>query len=139
MNKIIAEVQEINETEIVTYIHVNSGDTVLHLTKSKKPAWLHVGDKVSCSFQEVAVCMSKDCPGKLSIENILPVQLKNVRKCDSLCELTLESKMGKIVSLITANAYDDLELHEGCEAMVLLRGVDISLDPILVPMKAGSF
>ena len=131
MNKLIATVEEIEENGIVTYIHVNSGETKMHLIKAKKPRWLSVGDKVYCNFSEAAVCLSKDCPGKVSIENTLPVTLQNVRTSNSLCELTLKSGMGKVVSLITMNAYQKLELAEGCSATMLLRGVDITLEPVL--------
>ena len=131
MNRFIATVEGIEESEIVTYIRVNNGDTSIHLIKSKKPAWLSVGDRVYFNFAEAAVCLSKDCPGKVSIENTLPVTLQNVRTSNSLCELTLESGMGKVVSLITMNAYEKLELTQGCKATMLLRGTDITLEPIL--------
>jgi molybdopterin-binding protein len=131
MNKLLATVEGIEETDVVTYIHVNSGDTKMQLIRSQKPTWLKVGDKVYCNFQEGSVCVSKDCPGKVSIENTLPVTLQNVRKNNSLCELTLKSKdFGEIISLITSNAYDKLELQEGCSATMLLRGTDIKIEPV---------
>ncbi|MDD2356619.1 MAG: TOBE domain-containing protein [Thiovulaceae bacterium] len=140
MNKVIATVQNIEETDIVTYIHVNSGESAMYLIKSEKPKWLSVGDKVYCNFQEGSVCLSKDCPGKVSIENTLPVTLQNVRRNNSLCELTLNnSDFGDIISLITANAYDKLDLQEGCKATMLLRGIDIKLEPLLENLKVSSF
>ena len=140
MNQVIATVQNIEETDIVTYIHVNSGESAMYLIKSEKPKWLSVGDKVYCNFQEGAVCLSKDCPGKVSIENMLPVTLQNVRRNNSLCELTLNnSDFGDIISLITANAYDKLDLQEGCKATMLLRGIDIKLEPLLEDLKVSSF
>ncbi len=140
MNQVIATVQNIEETDIVTYIHVNSGESAMYLIKSEKPKWLSVGDKVYCNFQEGSVCLSKDCPGKVSIENMLPVTLQNVRRNNSLCELTLNnSDFGDIISLITANAYDKLDLQEGCKATMLLRGIDIKLEPLLEDLKVSSF
>jgi molybdopterin-binding protein len=134
MNQIIATVEDIVETDIVTYIRLNSSDTILSLIKPKSPKWLNIGDKVYCKFQEASVCVSKDCPGKVSIENKLPATLKEVRKNDSLCELTFESDIGSVVSLITTRAYDTLELQKGCRATMLLRGVDISVEPIIEPI-----
>lgn len=136
MNKVIATVQNIEETDIVTHIQVNCGESVMYLIKSQRPQWLSVGDKVSCNFQEGSVCLSKDCPGKVSIENTLPVTLQTVRRNDSLCELTLNNAdFGDIISLITASAYEKLELQEGSPATMLLRGIDIKLEPIF---KVGS-
>lgn len=131
MNKIAAKVKGIEETDIVSHIHVSVGTAQINLIKHKTPQWLSVGDDVYCTFQEASVCVSKDCPGRVSIENRLPATVKNVRKSSSLCELTFESEIGKVVSLITSHAYEDLELEEGCCATMLLRGTDIGLEPLL--------
>jgi molybdopterin-binding protein len=131
MNQITAKVMRINATDIVTYIDVQSADTEIRLIKSKAPLWLCEGDTIHCNFNEASVCVSKDCPGKVSIENRVPATLVEVRKSDSLCELTFESDVGKIVSLITMEAFEDLELEVGCKATMLLRGTDISVEPIV--------
>ncbi|MBU0720119.1 hypothetical protein KJ877_02115 [bacterium] len=131
MNQFKVVVEEIEESDVITFIRVKTSDTSIGLIKSKRPKWLSVGDEVLCKFQEASVGISKDCPGKVSIENTLPVKLKKVRKNDTLCELTLQSGLGDVISLITSRAYDTLELIEGCDANILLRGVDINLEPIL--------
>jgi ABC-type molybdate transport system ATPase subunit len=131
MNQIEAVVTDIKKTDIITYIEVKSGNADLRLIKSKAPSWLTRGDKVKCMFQEAAVCVSKECPGKVSIENKLPVTLKATRQNESLCELTFESEIGKVVSLITEDAYTELGLETDCSATMLVRGVDISIEPIL--------
>lgn len=132
MNTLRVTVKEIEENDIVTYIHLQKGESDLQLTQYQKPSWLKVGDEVNCRFHEGYVCLSKECPGKVSIENALPVTLKSVRINKSLCELTLDhSDLGEIVSLITQNAYEKLGLEEGCSAMMLLRGTDIKLEPVV--------
>jgi molybdopterin-binding protein len=139
VNRIDATVKAIEETDVVTYIRVECGDTPVCLIKAKSPEWLAVGDRVCCTFQEASVCVSKDCPGRVSIENRLPATLASVREGASLCELTFESGVGKIVSLITARAYETLGLETGCGATVLLRGVDIHLEPVIVPIDVGAY
>lgn len=131
MNQITAVVKTIEETDVVTYIHLGVGETNISVIKSKTPEWLSVGDKVNCAFQEVSVSVSKECPGKVSIENRLPASLKKIRQGASLCELTFESDVGEVVSLITSRACDLLGLTQGCRATMLLRGVDIDVEPIL--------
>lgn len=133
MNRVSAVVTTIEQKDVVTYIHVASGETSLRLIKSKCPTWLSPGDKVFCTFQEGSVCVSKECPGKVSIENRLPATITTVRQNDSLCELTFESAMGPVVSLITAEAFDELGLEEGSSATMLLRGIDIRLEPDVEP------
>lgn len=131
MNKITAKVSSIETTDIVTYVHVDSGDTTIRLIKSENPKWLRIGDDVVCTFREASVSVSKECPGKISIENSLPATLKEVRENSSLCELTFDSELGSVISLITASAYENLGLEPGCRATMLLRGVDINLEPSL--------
>jgi len=135
MNKIAGIVKDIKKTNVVTYIDVKCGETSLRLIKFKVPIWLSIGDKIYCKFQEASVCVSKECPGKISIENRVSVMLKDVRKNGSLCELTFESSMGDVVSLITIEAYDNLGLEVDCEATMLLRGVDISIEPIFYNLE----
>lgn len=139
MNQIVATVQEINHTDIVSYIKASCSETILILIKTKVPSWLCIGDEIECNFQETSVSVSKDCPGKISIENMIPVRLKEVRKSESLCELTFESDIGNVISLITMRAYDALELEEGCKATILLRGVDINIEPILSPINTNQY
>ncbi|WP_345969306.1 MULTISPECIES: TOBE domain-containing protein [Sulfurimonas] len=139
MNKIAAVVTDIERTDIVTYITLQCNETQIRLIKTKTPVWAGVGDKVCFSFQEASVCVSKECPGKVSIENRIPGTLKKIRSKDSLCELTFESDIGTVVSLITEKACHELGLEVGCDATMLLRGVDIHLEPDVVPMTVDSF
>lgn len=131
MNQKEAIVTGITKTDVVTYINLRCGDADLRLIKFKAPTWLSQGDTIKCKFQEGSVCVSKECPGEVSIENKLPATLKTVRQNASMCELTFQSDMGKVVSLITQEAYDSLGLKLECEAIMLLRGVDISIEPLL--------
>ena len=139
MNKIVAKVQAIEETGIVTYIRIKKNNTVFTVIKPETPKWIAVGDQVYCNFQEASVSISKNCPGKVSIENRLSAVLKEVRKNKSLCELSLESDIGDIISLITCRAYDELELEKGCKATLLLRGVDIKLEPVFTQVDKKKY
>ena len=139
MNQLAAIVKEIEKTDVVTYIRVEIGDTTLCLIKPKTPEWLSVGDRVTCTFQEASVCVSKECPGRVSIENRLPATLKEVRQGASLCELTFESDMGEVISLITSHACETLGLTKGCEATMLLRAVDVNVEPVLQPIDLDAY
>ena len=135
MNKISAVISDIERTDIVTYITLKCNETVIRLIKTKTPVWAGVGETVFFTFQEASVCISKECPGKVSIENRVPGTLQRIRSKDSLCELTFESDIGKVVSLITEQACQELGLEVGCRATMLLRGVDIHLEPDVTPMS----
>ena len=131
MNNIIAKVINIVPGEVVSFIQLESGGCKLRVIKSELPLWLSVGDKVQCNIHEASVCVSKECPGKVSIENRVKARLKDIRTNDSLCELTFESDLGEVVSLITRMSLDELDLKKECEATMLMRGVDISIEPYI--------
>lgn len=138
MNQLEATVLEIQQRDVVSYIDVTCGDCELRLIKSKVPQWLSQGDKVNCSFNEASVCVSKECPGKVSIENRIPATLKEIRKNESLCELTFDSALGEVVSLITTDAFENLGLELECEATILLRGIDIKITPVVESLLAST-
>jgi len=129
MNIIIAKVINIEPGEVVSFIQLESAGVKLRVIKSQLPLWLSVGDTVQCKINEASVCVSKECPGKVSIENRVAGRLNDIRTNDSLCELTFESDLGEVVALITELAFDELDLKKECEATMLMRGVDISIEP----------
>jgi len=131
MNQILAKVVNIEPGEIVSYIQMKCDSVSLRVMKTSLPTWLGVGDTVQCNFQEASVCVSKECLGRVSIENKIPGVLKEVRRNDSLCELSFDSAIGRIVSLITSQSYAEMELEKGCEATMLVRSVDVNLEPVI--------
>lgn len=139
MNRVKAEITDIYESDRITYVKLQAADTQLTMIKSKPMEFAKKGDAVHCVFQEASVSVSKECPGKISIENRIPAKLVTARKGESLCELTFESDIGKVVSLITLRANDMLELCEGCEATMLIRGTDINVEPVLDPIDTSIY
>lgn len=138
MNKFTAIVTGIEKTDIVTYITLECNEVPVRLIKTKTPVWAGVGERVYFTFQEASVCVSKECPGSVSIENRIPGKLVKMRSKDSLCELTFESGIGSVVSLVTEKACRELGLEAGCKATMLLRGIDIHLEPNVAPMDIES-
>jgi len=132
MNTFIAEVINIEPAEVVSFIQVRHDSGIkLRIIKSNLPEWVSVGDKIECKIQEASVCVSKECPGRVSIENRLKGVLKEVRSNDSLCELTFESPLGEVVALITRLAFEELDLEVEAEATILIRGVDVLIEPYI--------
>lgn len=139
MNKITAVVKSVNDMEIVTYITLEVNGVEIMVIKPSIPEWLNVGDRVFFTFREVSVCVGKACNGKVSIENRIPATLHSFRKKGSLCELKFESDLGEIVSLMTEKAFNELELDAGSKATILLREIDIGLQPYREAISLESF
>lgn len=135
MNRVTAQVKSIEDQQIVVYITLEIVGVEIVLIQSKVPHWLKVGEKVNFTFQEVSVCVGKKCNGKISIENRIPAVLDLVRTKGTMCELTFDSEIGKIVSLMTQKSFEELQLEKEERATILLREIDIHLEPYLEPIN----
>jgi molybdopterin-binding protein len=111
-------------------VRINGTD--LKLLKTEVPKWLHIGDEVECRVQEAAIAICKGAKeGSVSIENHLSGELQHFRKGIVLSEVSVDTPCGKLNSLITTDAFDRMELCEGCNVTLLLKAVDIKLMPLL--------
>jgi molybdopterin-binding protein len=132
MNAMVARVEDIKSDEFFSCITVRVNNTDLKLLKTEAPKWLRVGDEVECRIQEAAIALctgSKE--GSVSIENHLSGELQHFRKGVVLSEVSFDTPCGKLNSLITTDAFERMELCEGCSVTLLLKAVDIKLLPIM--------
>jgi len=139
MNRIPATVKSIDNMGIVSYITVVINGVELQIMKSTIPKWLAQDDTVFITFQELSVCVGTNCDGKVSIENRIPAKLLFTRTKDSLCELVFKSEMGEVVSLMTEKNFYQLKIDIGSEATLLLRDIDISLEPTQEAVNVDNF
>lgn len=132
MNSFAARVEEIKSDPFFSCITVRVNDTDLKLLKTEVPKWLRVGDEVECRIQEAAIALYKgDKDERVSIENHLSGELQHFRKGMVLSEVSVDTPCGKLNSLITTDAFERMELCEGCNVTLLLKAVDIKLTPLL--------
>ena len=132
MNSFPARVEEIKSDDFFSCIRVRANDADLKLLKTEVPKWLRVGDEVECRIQEASIAICKGAKeGSVSIENHLSGELQHFRKGTVLSEVSVQTPCGKLNSLITTNAFERMELCEGCNVTLLLKAVDIKLSPIL--------
>lgn len=136
MNTFTAKVEEIKSDDFFSCITVKACDIYLKLLKTETPKWLHLGDEVECHVQEAAIAICTGAKqGNVSIENYLLGKLDQFRKGDVLSEITVSTPCGRMNSLITTEAFNRMELCEGCNVTLLLKAVDIKLSPLLEPLS----
>ncbi len=132
MNTFSAKVEDIKSDPFFSCITVRANDMELKLLKTEVPKWLHIGDEVECRVQEAAIAICKGAKeGSVSIENHLSGELQHFRKGVVLSEVSVDTPCGKLNSLITTDAFERMELCEGCNVTLLLKAVDIKLMPVL--------
>ncbi|MDP3300434.1 MAG: TOBE domain-containing protein [Sulfuricurvum sp.] len=128
MNAFFAKVESIKSDEFFSCITVQAKDKQLKLVKTKAPQWLSIGDEVECHIQEAAISICKGAKeGSVSIENHLNGELRHFRKGVVLSEVSVDTSCGIMNSLITTDAFERMELHDGCEVTLLLKAVDIKI------------
>ncbi len=132
MNALFAKVEDIKSDEFFSCITVRVKETIFKLLKTEAPKWLRIGDEVECRIQEaaIAICMGAK-EGSVSIENHLAGELQHFRKGLVLSEVSVETPCGIMNSLITTDAFERMQLCEGCAVTLLLKAVDIRLLPVL--------
>ncbi|MDD5052976.1 MAG: TOBE domain-containing protein [Sulfuricurvum sp.] len=132
MNTFSAKVEDIKSDPFFSCITVRANDMDLKLLKTEVPKWLHIGDEVECRVQEAAIAICKGAKeGSVSIENHLSGELQHFRKGIVLSEVSVDTPCGKLNSLITTDAFERMELCEGCNVTLLLKAVDIKLSPLI--------
>ncbi|MFA6189524.1 MAG: TOBE domain-containing protein [Sulfuricurvum sp.] len=132
MNAFAARVESIKSDEFFSCITIRANGTAFKLIKTETPKWLSIGDDVECHIQEAAIAICKGAKeGSVSIENHLNGELLHFRKGVVLSEVSVETPCGVMNSLITTDAFNRMELCDGCEVTLLLKAVDIKLSPVL--------
>ena len=132
MNTFSATVEEIKSDPFFSCITVRTNNTELNLLKTETPKWLRVGDEVECRIQEASIAICKGAKeGSVSIENHISGELQHFRKGSVLSEVSIATPCGKLNSLITTDAFERMELCEGCNVTLLLKAVDIKLTPLI--------
>jgi len=133
MNLLNATVESIYRDDFFNFIYVRTDKAVLKLLKTEVPAWLEVGVPVECRIQEasIAICKGDHGTADVSIENRIEADVVDFRKGELLSELTLDSECGKVVSLISTEAFERMALEKGEHVTMLLKAVDIRLHPAL--------
>ena len=132
MNLFLAQVESIKSDEFFSCITVRVKNTLFKLLKTEAPKWLRIGDEVECRIQEAAISLCTGAKeGNVSIENHLSGELQHFRKGLVLSEVSVDTPCGRINSLITTDAFERMELCEGCTVTLLLKAVDIKLMPLL--------
>ncbi len=132
MNTLVARVESIKSDEFFSCISVRIENTLFKLLKTETPKWLQIGDEVECRIQEAAISICKGAKeGSVSIENHLSGELQHFRKGLVLSEVSVDTSCGMMNSLITTDAFERMELCEGCSVTLLLKAVDIKLIPVL--------
>jgi molybdopterin-binding protein len=88
------------------------------------------GGEVFLVIKESEIAISKNKPADISISNRIECAIQNIKKGEILCEIELEFGGQKLVSMITVESANRLELSVGDTVYALIKANEIYLESL---------
>ena len=90
-------------------------------------SYLKMNNQVLVVFKQTEVVIGVGEQLQISIENQIPARITQIEKGKLLCKLTLESKAGKLSSIISTAAAETLKLKQGDSVLAMVKLNEVML------------
>jgi len=123
----IAEIKSEGSLSLVKVMVQNCPITSIVIDTPKGSTYLNIENSVKIIFKETEVVLAKAFSGKISLQNKLDCTVHSFEKGKLLCKVILDFQNTKIVSVITRNAFDQLDIQENDLVIAMIKTNEISL------------
>ena len=130
MNLLEGKISEINTEGSLSLVKVmvqNCPITSIVIDTPESAGYLAIGNSVKILFKETEVVLAKAFSGKISLQNKLDCCVYSFEKGKLLCKIILKFQNTTIASVITRNAFDQLEIQENDLVQAMIKTNEISL------------
>ncbi|WP_348823804.1 TOBE domain-containing protein [Flavobacterium aestuarii] len=130
MNSISGNVIEITTEGSLSMVKVkvqNSVLTSIVIDTPETASYLKTGNNIKLLFKETEVILAKKITGIISLQNKIDCVVDSFEKGALLCKIVLNFETAKITSVITRNAFDQLDIRENDEITAMIKTNEISL------------
>ncbi len=130
MNILKGSIQEIEVNGDLSIVRVSVGDNLFSTIVIDTPetaGFLHVGNEVKVIFKETEVIIGVGDMSGISLRNKLPGKVLQIDSDKLLSKLRMETEVGEITSIITANAVRQLQIVKGMEVTAMIKTNEILL------------
>jgi len=130
MNILKGSIQEIEvngDLSIVRVLVGNSLFSTIVIDTPETAGFLHVGNEVKVIFKETEVIIGVGDMSGISLRNKLSGKVLQIDSDKLLSKLRLETEVGEITSIITANAVRQLQIVKGMEVTAMIKTNEILL------------
>ncbi|MBK0371063.1 TOBE domain-containing protein [Flavobacterium agrisoli] len=130
MNSLLGNIINITTDSSLSLVQLKVQNIVLTTIVIDTPEtsnYLKVGNCVKVLFKETEVILAKNISGIISLQNKIDCVVRSFEKGKLLCKIVLHFGDSKITSVITRNAFDQLEIQENDIITVLIKTNEISL------------
>lgn len=101
--------------------------TAIVIDTPETAAYLEPGNDVKVIFKETEVIIGKGMDHQISLQNRLIGHVQSIESGELLSRLVIDTHAGQVVSVITANAVDQLALKVGSEVTAMIKTNEIML------------
>jgi len=130
MNKLKGFIKSIQSSENISVVDIDVDGISLCsiIVETQKTAdYLKVGNEVYILFKETEVSVGKNVQGLLSLRNQINCTVQNIEKGKVLSKVVLNFKNYNIVSIITTNSVEKLQLKIGDNVKAFIKSNEVSL------------
>ncbi len=105
----------------------NTHFTVIIIDTPETAPYLKIGNPVHVIFKETEVIIGKGTDHQISLRNKLEGRIHKIESGELLSKIIMETSAGKITSVITTNAVNQLRLKEGSEVTAMIKTNEIMI------------
>jgi len=130
MNVLKGKIEYITVNKNLSLISVNVNGQLLSAIVIDNPEtapYLKQGNSIKIIFKETEVIIGKEKTDNISLQNKFTGTVESIETGELLSKLTLNTTIGKIISIITTNAVNQLELKKDSEITAMVKTNEIML------------
>jgi len=130
MNLLSGEIEDLRVKSSLTLVNLKVGQTRLTTIVIDTPEtapYLRIGNSVTVIFKETEVIIGKGTEHHISLQNKLVGTILSIESGDLLSRLAMDTDAGKVVSVITTNAVNQLQLKPGTQITAMIKTNEIML------------
>jgi len=129
MNKIKGKIVDIKSSGSVSIVKINANNHVISsiLLKNDSDSFIKSEAHVTVLFKETEVIIAAGKVENISLQNKFSGPIINLEKGVILSTLTVQSEIGNIVSMITSNAVEQLNLSLNDTVTAMIKSNEIML------------
>ena len=130
MNIINGQITAIKTSGSLSIVEVAAGESkfkTIVIDTAETAEYLQMGNTVKLLFKETEVAIGIGDLSNISLQNRISGTIQKLEVADLQAKVTLETKIGVIKSIITADAVQQLQLKVGMEATALIKTNEVML------------
>ena len=130
MNLLTGVIEHIDISGNLSLIGIKVGECQFKSIVVETPEtvdYLIVGGPVNVMFKETEVIIGIGDNMQISLRNKMDSTISSIEKGKLLTRLVLQTNAGEVISIITTNAVENLNLTEGAKVMAMVKTNEILL------------